>query len=113
MEDKEFQFEIPDFDEITDDGLRMLLEKTVKSNGVWRSHKSDPDCIFPSDFHAHRVDKLETLDIYTGQVFCASSRKHLRTLPKKAMKYIHKAFSTSKEPEFIAKCASKEKFSFL
>ena len=69
MEDNIFEFEIPDFDEITDEGIRMLLEKTVKSNGIWRVHKSDPDCIFPSDFHAHSTDAAETLDLYTGEVY--------------------------------------------
>jgi hypothetical protein len=113
MEEKTFEIEVPDFDEITDDGVRMLFEKTVRSNGVWRSHKLDPDCIFPSDFHAHRVDDAETLDIYTGQVYCPKTKTQVRTMPKKAMKYIYNQFSNSKEPEFIAKCANKKKFTFL
>ena len=113
MEDDTFQFEIPDFDEITDNGLRMLLEKTVKSNGIWRAHKSDADCVFPSDFHAHRVDEAETLNLYTGEVYCPNTRTLRRTLPKKAMKYIYSVFLKSKEPEFKSKCEKTELFSFL
>jgi hypothetical protein len=33
------EIELPDFSEITIDGLRMLLEKQVKHNGIWRIHK--------------------------------------------------------------------------
>ena len=51
-----FEIELPDFTEITPDGQRLLLEKQVKHNGIWRIHKSDPDNVFPSDPHGDRVD---------------------------------------------------------
>jgi hypothetical protein len=41
MADILFDFEIPDFNEITPEGQRLLLVKTIKSNGSWRIHKSE------------------------------------------------------------------------
>jgi hypothetical protein len=35
------ELELPDFSEITDTGQLLLLEKTVKHNGIWKIHKSD------------------------------------------------------------------------
>ena len=51
------ELELPNFSEITETGKRLLLEKTVKHNGIWRIHKSDPDNIFPNDPHGDRVDE--------------------------------------------------------
>jgi hypothetical protein len=104
---------IPDYREILDDGRRMLIEATVKHNGVWRIHKSDPDILFPSDFHADRVDEREKLDIYTGDVFSSVNNKFLRTEPKKAMRYIFRELQKSKE-ERIKECLKNTaKFSYL
>jgi hypothetical protein len=97
-QDKDVDFEIPDFDEITPDGQRLLLEKTVKSNGIWRIHKSDPDNVFPSDPHADRVDGAEKLDLYTGDVYSSITKKHLRTMPKKAMKLIYNTLMSGLAP---------------
>ena len=83
------EFELPDFSEITVDGQRMLLEKQVKHNGIWRIHKSDPDNIFPSDPHGDRVDGAEKLDLYNGNVYNKTTKQQIYTLPKKAMKYIY------------------------
>lgn len=97
------EIELPDYGEITETGQRLLLEKTVKHNGIWRIHKSDPDDIFPSDPHGDRVDAPEKLNIYNGDVFSLPDRKHLRTLPKKAMKYIYNQLMKCKEVEITDK----------
>jgi len=98
MEEAEFfEFEIPDYSEITSEGKRMLLEKQIKHNGVWKIHKNDPDNIFPSDPHADRVDRPEKLDLYTGKVYSKIDKKELRTLPKKAMVYIYNEIMKCKE----------------
>lgn len=93
------EFQLPDFSEITETGQRLLLEKTVKHNGIWRFHKCDPDDIFPSDPHGDRVDEPEKLNIYNGFVYSMPNKAHVRTLPKKAMIYICKQLLTSKEDE--------------
>lgn len=115
MEDSledQYQFEMPDFDAITEDGLLMLLEWTVKNNGKWRVHKSDPDCIFPSDFHAHRIDAEGILDLYTGVVYSPKTKKRIEKIPRKVMKYIVAELDKTKEIEFTTKCEKKELFSF-
>lgn len=94
-----FEFELPDFSEITPDGQRLLLEKQVKHNGIWRIHKSDPDNIFPSDPHGDRVDGAEKLDLYNGNVYNKTNKQHIYTLPKKAMKYIYNQIMKCKEDE--------------
>lgn len=91
------KFEIPDFDEITSNGSRLLLEKQVKQNGIWRIHKNDPDDIFPSDPHADRVDELEKLDLFNGKVYSRTNKQYLYTLPDKAMKFIYNELMKSKE----------------
>ncbi len=93
------EFELPDFNEITIDGLRMLNEKQVKQNGIWRVHKSDPDDIFPSDPHADRQNAPEKLDLYNGRVYDKSTKKHIYTLPDKAMKFIYNQIMNCKEDE--------------
>jgi hypothetical protein len=91
------EFELPDFAEITPDGYKMLLEKTVKHNGIWRIHKNDPDNIFPSDPHADRQDAPEKLDLYNGNVYDKKTKEHIYSLPKKAMKYIYQEIMKCKE----------------
>ena len=91
------EFELPDFSEITATGQRMLLEKTVKHNGIWRIHKNDPDDIFPSDPHADRLDEPEKLNLYNGEVYDKSTQKYKYTLPNKAMKYIYNQIMGCKE----------------
>jgi len=91
------QFELPDFSEITENGQRMLLEKTVKHKGIWRIHKNDPDDVFPSDPHADRIDAPEKLDLYNGKVYDKTTKEYLYTLPKKAMKYIYNQIMSCKE----------------
>jgi hypothetical protein len=99
---------LPDFSEITESGQRLLLEKTVKHNGIWRIHKSDPDDIFPSDPHGDRVDESEKLDLYNGNVYSLPDRIHVRTLPKKAMKYIYKEIMKCKEVEITSKLTANQ-----
>ena len=79
---------VPDFRELLDDGRRVAIAVTVKHNGKWRFHRSDPDTIFPSDFHADRQDGAEKLDMYTGEVWCAKTNQRLYRMPDKAMRYI-------------------------
>ncbi|HEY0977127.1 MAG TPA: hypothetical protein VGE21_06615 [Flavobacteriales bacterium] len=91
------EFQIPDFSEIEGGGKRLITEKTVRHNGIWRIHKSDPDNIFPSDPHADRVDEPEKLDLYTGAVYSSSTGQYLRTMPKKAMRLIYSELMRCKE----------------
>jgi hypothetical protein len=108
------EFELPDFSEITENGQRLLLEKTVKHNGIWRFHKSDPDDIFPSDPHGDRVDAPEKLNIYNGYVYSLPDKKHIRTLPKKAMRYICNQLLSSKEDEIKEKIkANKTQITYM
>jgi len=107
------EFEIPDFQEITETGGRLLLERQLKSNGIWRIHKNDPDKYFPSDFHADRVDSPEKLDIYTGRVYNKLTGQEIYKLPRKAMKYIYSELQRSKEREISSKLLDHKKFDFL
>ena len=108
------EFELPDFAEITETGQRLLLEKTVKHNGIWRIHKSDPDNIFPSDPHGDRVDEPEKLNLYNGFVYSLPDKIHVRTLPNKAMKYIYNQLMKCKEVEITTKLtANKNLITYL
>lgn len=108
------EFELPDFAEITENGQRLLLEKTVKHNGIWRIHKSDPDNIFPSDPHGDRVDAREKLNLYNGFVYSLPDKIHVRTLPNKAMKYIYNQLMKCKEVEITGKLtANKNLITYL
>ena len=91
------EFELPSLSEITPDGQRLLLEKTIKHNGIWRIHKSDPDHNFPSDPHADRQDAPEKLDLYNGNVYDKTTKSFLYKLPNKAMKYIYNQIMDCKE----------------
>lgn len=102
------EFDIPDFSEITPDGKRMLLERVVKKNGIWKIHKNDPDDIFPSDPHADRVDEPEKLNLYTGDVYSKINKQHLYTLPKKVMKYIYNELMRSKEDTIKNKLINRQ-----
>jgi hypothetical protein len=91
------------------DGDKLFLtsskrgEATIKANGKWRVRKADPDCLFPSDFHAHRLDAPEKLDIYTGEVYSARDNRYLRKLRKKSWICILDGFSHCKEEEIKSK----------
>lgn len=102
------EFELPDFAEITPDGKRLLLEKTIRHKGVWRIHKSDSDDIFPSDPHADRQDKPEKLDLYTGNVYSKSTKKFIYQLPAKAMKYIYNQIMNCNEDTIKQKLITKK-----
>lgn len=91
----------------------MVLEVTVKHNGIWRVHKSDPDTVFPSDFHADRVDAPEKLDLYTGDVYSAVNGNRLRAEPKKAMRFIYRELQKSKENRIQGCLQKTDKFTFL
>jgi hypothetical protein len=113
MDSESFEFELPDFSEITADGDRMLLEKTVRHNGIWRIHNNDVDP-FPSDPHADRVDQPEKLDLYTGDVYSKKTKELLRTMPKKAMKYIYQQIMDA-DMEMVCKKleANKDSIEYL
>jgi hypothetical protein len=115
IESDEFLLEInlPADEEITTSGQRLFLEKTVRHQGVWRVHKSDPDKVFPSDFHADRVDGAEKLDLYTGQVYSKSNKQLLYSLSKASMRFIFKELMGSKELEIQTKLADESRFGFL
>ena len=104
---------VPDFRELLDDGRRVSLAVTVKHNGKWRFHKSDADTVFPSDFHAHRLDEAEKLDMYTGYVWSATTNKMLYRMPKKAMRYMFDQLEEMKQEFLDAKMSNRSKFSFL
>jgi len=107
------EIELPDYREIIEDGRRMLVEGTVKHNGIWRIHKSDPDTVFPSDFHADRVDAPEKLDLYTGEVYSAINGKRLRAEPKKAMRFIYRELQKSKEDRIQGCLRKTDKFTYV
>jgi len=108
-----FEIELPDPDELLEDGSRQLLERTYKRDGIWRVHLNDPDTVFPSDFHAHNQDAPQTLDVYTGEVYDPTTKRLVRTLRKKTMKYLHQQLSSSNEDALKLKCAQAHLFSFL
>lgn len=109
-----FEFTLPGFAEITTNGNRMLLERQVKQNGIWRIHKSDADDIFPSDPHGDRVDGPEKLNLYTGEVFSKSTKHFLYTMPSKAMKFIYNELLRCKEQNIIDKLnANKGQITYL
>lgn len=60
-------------------------EKTVKlNNEVWRKHANDQDQ-WPSGNHAHNQDAREVLDLDTGQIYDARTRKPTRRLKEKVL----------------------------
>lgn len=72
---------------------------TIKHHGKWRVHQNDADTIFPSDFHAHRIDKPnEKLDLYTGDVYNTHTNQHSYTLTKKQMNVIYDQLSNRDKP---------------
>ena len=107
------EIELPDYREMAEDGRRMLVEGTVKHNGIWRVHSNDPDTVFPSDFHADRVDAAEKLDLYTGEVYSKINGNHLRTEKKKAMRYIYRELQRSKEASIQERLARTDQFTYL
>ena len=44
----------------------------------WQVHQNDPDCIWPSNFHAHNGVHAETLDCYSGNIYNPRTRKFKR-----------------------------------
>lgn len=109
-----FEIKLPDYSEITEKGQRLLLEKTVKHNGIWGIHKCDPDNIFQSDPHGDRVDAKEKLNLYNGFVYSLLDKIHIRTLPQKAMIYIYNQLINCKEKEITSKLkANRNLFTYL
>jgi hypothetical protein len=105
---------VPNEAEITESGTRLLLEQTLSGDGKWRVHKSDPDDLFPSDFHAHNIDDPEVLDLHTGDVYDSRTKKWLRKLKPKTMRYMFNEIASSKEPELTSKCSTEgERFTFF
>lgn len=102
------EFQLPNFCELTVDGKRLLLERTVKHKGIWRVHQNDPDDIFLSDPHADRVDESEKLDLYTGNVYDKKTKALLYKLPAKAMKFIYNKLIVSPEDSITKKLNSNK-----
>lgn len=98
-----FSLRLPLDEHILDGGMEMLLEVKVKHQGVWVVHKYDADDNFPSDLHAHNKDAAETLDLYTGNIYDAKTKKYLRSLSKKAMNHIYTKIMGCKEEEIKQK----------
>lgn len=64
------------------DGIRG--EATISVAGkTWRVHRHDPDCIWPSDFHAHSLSDTETLNIHNGDVWNPKNGQFTRKLKPK------------------------------
>ncbi len=80
--------------------------------GKWRIHQNDADP-FPSDFHAHRLDKAETLDLYTGDVFDPRTRQQTRTMKEKDMRFVFEDLQRSKNKFVNQKVQAKDKFVYL
>jgi hypothetical protein len=94
-------------------GTQWLIEQTVKHQGKWRIHKSDPDDIFPSDPHADRVDEPEKLNLYTGDVY-NKKQDYLYTLSKKAMQFIYNKIIANGEKNIVDKLtANKTQITYL
>ncbi len=56
-------------------GMSTKNRVTVKCNGNnWRIHVSDKDN-FPSDFHAHNIEKGDKLDLYNGYLYNSVTKK--------------------------------------
>lgn len=107
------EFQLPDFKNISDSGHYLEIAVQVKHNGIWRVHKNDPDDIFPSDFHADRVDAPEKLDLYTGNVYSKVNKLLIKNLPKKVMVYIYNALLKCKENNILEKLSQTNKFVYL
>lgn len=80
-------------------------EATVKRNGeIWRIHKSDPDNLIPSNFHAHNMaDYRETLDLYTGYIYKLHSRNIIAKLSDKDHKAVLEILVKSNNSQFREK----------
>lgn len=64
-------------------GIRGAHDIKV-NNHKWRVLQNDPDDIFPSDFHAHnKSGRKETVNLYNGEVFDATTGQVVRQLSKK------------------------------
>jgi len=111
--EEEVEIFVPDFRELLPDGRRISIAVTVKHNGKWRFHKSDPDTVFPSDFHGDRQDDAEKLDMYTGEVWSSKTNQRLYTMPEKAMRFIFAELERRKQDHFIAKMSDRAKFSYV
>jgi hypothetical protein len=102
-----FEVKVPDEREIRPDGTRLLLEATSKHSGIWQVHKSDPDDIWPCDFHAHNCeDGSEVLNLNTGAVYDRNTRQVARKLPWKVCLFIYRDLARCREPEIASRCAA-------
>ena len=82
------EIQLPLDEHILADGNILLLEKTVKHQGVWVVHLSDADP-WPSNPHAERQDEPGKLDLFTGDVYDPQTRRRMQKLSAKSMKYIY------------------------
>lgn len=84
-----------------------------KHNGKWRVHKSDPDKVFPSDFHADRVDKPEKIDLYDGSVCSKTTNTYLYGISEKQMRRIYDDLDRRCESFLDEYLARRDRFTYL
>jgi hemerythrin superfamily protein len=94
------------------DRVKQLFGVEIKYQGIWQVHQNDLDN-FPSDFHAHRKDKAETLDLYTGDVYDPRTRKYLRTVKEKHMRTVYEDLGRKSNSILDHKLNESGKFSYL
>jgi len=92
--------------------LREAIAVTFKHHGKWRVHQNDPDKIFPSDFHADRVDKGEKLDLYTGDVYSVQTNEKVYRISDKHMNRIYDQLSDRNRDFLNNRLQHVEKFEY-
>jgi len=69
-------------------GSFVILKKKIKSdNRIWNFHREDVDP-FPSKLHAHDYAHGEILDALTGDIYSKATKKIIRKLGKKQLRFI-------------------------
>jgi hypothetical protein len=94
------------------DRFKQIFGVEIRYQGRWQIHQNDVDT-FPSDFHAHRKDKAETLDLYTGDVFNPRTRQHVRKVKEKDMRYVYEDLQQRDNAVINQKLGESGRFSYL
>jgi hypothetical protein len=94
------------------DRFRQIFGVEIRYQGRWQIHQNDVDT-YPSDFHAHRKDKAETLDLYTGDVFDPKTRQRIRKLKQKDMRDVYKELQRRDNTCINQKLGERDRFSYL
>jgi len=66
----------------------LIIEVTIKGNGIWRLNKTDADN-WPSNLHGHNLEKKQKIDFYTGEIFDINTKKLISKLRKKQLNNLH------------------------